>query len=127
MNYLDNFDLTKFVKDLTKNGFAKLPSINSLPNFDELKNNAIDELENKTFKSNLKTHNKILNLMSFNQIILPELIKIAKQQFNFNDKINNSYHIARFIKPSQKSEGYRCHFDSHLYRRYITKDILTKN
>ena len=126
MSYLDNFDLCEFIKDLTKNGYAKLPSIINLPNFDELKNNAINELGNKTFKANLKIHNKILNLMNFEQIILPELIKIAKQQFNFNDELNNSYHIARLIKPSQKNEGYRCHFDSHIFTMVLPILIPTE-
>ena len=86
-----------------------------MSNFDELRRSAIDELGNKTFKSNLNTHKKILNLMKFNEIILPSLSKIAKQKLNFNEKNNNDYHIARLIKPGQNSESYRGHFDSHIF------------
>ena len=115
MNYFNNFSIQEFEEKLLINGFAKLPSIISLSNFDELRRSAIVELGNKTFKSNLNTHKKILNLMKFNEVILPSLTKIAKQKLNFNEKNNNSYHIARLIKPGQNSESYRGHFDSHSF------------
>ena len=115
MNYLDKFEIKKFLKNLEENGFAKLPSLNKLPNFNDLKNNAINELGFKTFSSNSVIHKKILKLMNFDQIILPELLKILKDQIKFDEKFLNTYHIARLIKPGQKSESYRGHFDSHFF------------
>ncbi len=118
MNYFENFNTDNFVNDLLENGISKLPSIKNLRNFSNLRKEAIEELNDKTFKSNLTSHRKILDLMNFNQIIFPELLKIVKLKFKYLES-NNSYHIARFIKPGQVSESYRGHFDSHTFTMVI--------
>ena len=52
--------------------------------------------------------------LNLERYFVPKLFNLAKK-FNYNGKLSNQYHIARRVKPGDRKEMYRAHFDSHLF------------
>ncbi len=121
--YFQNVDIEAKVKKLILNGYCKLPSLKNLSNFDDIKREIFLSLDEKTYKEEDFFHKKILKAIEFDEKFIPHLKKIAKENFQIEGKFNNSYMIKRTVNPGEKFEGYRAHFDSHLFTMVIPINI----
>ena len=100
---------------LKKNGAVKLPSIKHAKWRMEIYESCIKEIGKKSYGENLPSNFKFLEHANILSVLLPKLTAFAKAEFSFIPKINDVYHVCRLVRPGDLSEGYRGHFDSHLF------------
>lgn len=115
------------LEDLISYGYCKLPSVKSLINQSSVFENCKNEMGPKTYFENSKSHLNFLKLMGLYDHLPAVLHKIAKSEFNYSGPLTNSYNIARLVRPGDQSEGYRGHFDAHLFTLVIPINIPGKN
>ena len=126
--YFDNVDIKSKIEELIQKGYCKLPSLNNLQNFKQIKEEIFLSLDDKTYKEENYFHKKILKSIEFEERFFPYLKKIAKEIFLTDTDPNDSYMIKRTVRPGEKFEGYRAHFDSHLFTLVIPINIpINKN
>ena len=121
--YFENVDIKNKIEQLLQNGYCKFPSLNSLPNFKHIRRDIFISLDDKTYKEENYFHKKILQLIEFEEKFLPYLKKIAKEKFLIKQEYKKPYMIRRTVRPGEKFEGYRAHFDSHLFTLVIPINI----
>ncbi|WP_440651931.1 hypothetical protein [Candidatus Pelagibacter sp. HIMB1495] len=119
-------DLDTKLEELIDVGSVKLPSIKKF-NLDKLAIDISNEMGKETFMELCSSHEKFLNKLKLEKYLAPKLLSLAKKKFNYNGKLSNQYHIARKVKPGNRKEMYRAHFDSHLFTLVLPIKIPTTN
>tara|TARA_E500000331_G_C17259621_1_gene714627 strand:- start:731 stop:1438 length:708 start_codon:yes stop_codon:yes gene_type:complete len=107
-------DIDDRLKELSKRGFVKFPSIDFL-NLDNVSKKIYDEMGNSIFFELGLNHKLFLENLLISKYLVPKLFNMAKNIYNFKGKISDQYHIARKVDPGNSKEFYRAHFDSHLF------------
>lgn len=110
--YWNNIDNT--LDQLLEHGFVKLPSLKNF-GIDILANDISNEMGSLTFKELGSAHKKFLDSLELNNYLVPKLLDIAKNKFNYSGDVSNQYHVARKVEPGNSKEMFRAHFDSHLF------------
>jgi len=111
-NYWSDIDLK--LKELTKNGYVKLPSLEHY-GLDAIANKISFDMNGDTFSELCDSHKKFLQDLGVEKHLTPKLFQIARDTLGFKGDIHNQYHIARRVEPGNSKEMYRAHFDSHLF------------
>ena len=111
-NYFSDIDLR--LKELTKNGYVKLPSLEHF-DLDAIGKNINSDMNGDTFTELCDSHSLFLQDLGVDKHLTPKLFKIARDLLGFKGNIFNQYHIARRVEPGNSKEMYRAHFDSHLF------------
>ncbi len=110
--YWNNID--NILDQLLEHGFVKLPSLKNF-GIDILANDISNEMGSLTFKELGTAHKKFLDSLELNNYLVPKLLDIAKNKFNYSGDVSNQYHVARKVEPGNSKEMFRAHFDSHLF------------
>ena len=124
--YFDNVNISQELENLIRLGFCKFPSLKSLKNFEEIRKDIILSQDDKTYKEENFFHYRILKLIKFEEKFLPHLKELAREKFKIKGNLDKPYMIKRTVKPGEKFEGYRAHFDSHLFTLVIPINIPTE-
>ena len=111
-SYFSDIDLR--LKELTKNGYVKLPSLKYF-DLDTIGNKISSDMNGDTFAELCDGHRSFLQDLGVDKHLTPKLLKIARDLLGFKGDISNQYHIARRVEPGNSKEMYRAHFDSHLF------------
>ena len=127
VEYHYNSDQIK--SDLSMNGFARLPSI--LDQVTELNTyeNYMDECGETTYSENSHAQINLISELNL-QPLFDELYRSASIFTKKKLRKGDTYYISRYVSPNQVSEGYRGHFDSHLFTLVLPikiPKILKKN
>lgn len=103
------------LNDLIEQGATKLPSVE----FAEWRNDTyiecLSELGSKTYGENLAANISFLERAKLLEVLLPRLLDIAQNHFKLRVDKDDIYNVCRLVRPGDTSEGYRGHFDSHLF------------
>lgn len=113
MNIWKNID--KDLTNLAENGAVKLPSIKNADWRSEVHNNCTEQMGDKTYGENIPANLDFLDAFGINQILKPKLIELAQDFFGFKVDSTDVYNVCRLVRAGTLSEGYRGHFDSHLF------------
>lgn len=108
-----NYSFEKVLNDLKQFGFAELPSIKSLLKNKDYLDLYKEETKGQTYKENSAAHLKLINDMGLDQLF--SALHLHGCQLGLKCDLNNKYMVSRYVKNGQSSEGYRGHFDSHLF------------
>jgi hypothetical protein len=111
--YCDNLDF--YLEQLPRVGAVKLPSVKDASWRSRTYDQCMKELGVKSYGENLQANLEFLRHSSIITDLLPKLVELAKQQLNVNVSPNDVYNVCRLVRPGDASEGYRGHFDSHLF------------
>lgn len=101
--------------ELITNGYTVVPQLKIS---DNRRQEFIDKIKSKNitgYVSNFSEHNKYLNEKNIYENLKIQLIEVAKDYFKINCSPNDIYKITRVVRPTNISETYRFHFDSHLF------------
>lgn len=113
MKYWDS--LPDNLRSLIREGYCFLPAIKDLFPLDDIFTQCEREIGNKTYAENLETHKKFALESGISSVLSAALFALARDTFGFRGSEDNQYHISRLVRPGDMSEGYRGHFDSHLF------------
>ena len=113
MGFWTNID-TDLV-ELVENGAVKLPSVKSADWRTEVHQKCTDQMGSKTYGENLLANLDFLDAFQINQILKPKLIELANDVFGCKVDSADVYNVCRLVRAGTLSEGYRGHFDSHLF------------
>ena len=113
MNYWNNIDadLTK----LLQNGYVKLPSIFNTELRSSVYRSCLDEIAENTYAENLPSNIEFVKNFGILENLKPKLFEIGRKYFSKNISSEDVYNICRLVRPGDENEGYRGHFDSHLF------------
>lgn len=111
--YCDNLD--DYMKVLVGNGAVKLPSVLNAPWRLETYKACMQELGEKSYGENLAANLQFLQRSSIITSLLPTLVDLAKDHFDMKVSKNDVYNVCRLVRPGDTAEGYRGHYDSHLF------------
>ncbi len=111
--YCKNLD--KFLDELLVAGSVKLPSVKKASWRATTYNDCLFELGDRSYGENLAANMTFLKHTEILTDLLPKLSNIAKKKFNIKVLESNIYNVCRLVRPGDISEGYRGHFDSHLF------------
>ena len=109
-------ELNERKQELVESGFIKFSEpIYNFCDLDELVLNINKNQNQSTYTSESIAHKNILATIDFEKKFTKILYEIAADKFKYNGSSDNQYHITRIIKSGNKYEGFRSHFDSHLF------------
>jgi hypothetical protein len=108
------YDTLKIINNLKSKGYSFLPSIQQQVDNLETYNKFSNEELSKTYSTNSSAHLELVNFLKLDTLFT-ELYERAYEFTNKKIDINDKYFVSRFVSPGQTSEGYRGHFDSHLF------------
>jgi hypothetical protein len=109
-------ELNERKQELVESGFIKFSApIYNFCDLDELVLNINKNKNQSTYISESIAHKNILATVDFEKKFTKILFDLATNKFNYNGAFDNQYHITRIIKSGNKYEGFRSHFDSHLF------------
>lgn len=111
--YFQNID--NLLKKLIVEGAVKLPSIIDASWRQDVYEGCLEEIGNKSYAENLPTNLRFLNEFGILSQLLPKLASLAKENFGITVNDQDVYNVCRLVRPGDESEGYRGHFDSHLF------------
>lgn len=111
--YCDNLD--HYLDKLVSKGSVKLPSVQHAGWRSETYDACLSELREKSYGENLPANIKFLEYSAIMTDLLPKLSNLAREKFNINVSKDDVYNVCRLVRPGDISEGYRGHFDSHLF------------
>ena len=120
------YDVSKIISDIQKDGYARLPSIRELVQKHKIYDNFISECADRTYSENSETQNSLLKLLNLSALF-NALYDLGKNQYDLKIDKDDRYFIARKVNPGQSSEGYRGHFDSHLFTLVLPIKIPERN
>jgi hypothetical protein len=100
--------------DLIKYGFIYLPPISEI-DLKEIDGEISNSMQGKVFKELNSKHKMFIDKILLDKCLAPKLFKLAKEKFEYKGSISNQYHVARMVTNENKKEGYRAHFDSHIF------------
>ncbi len=108
-------NLDQRLDELIKFGAVKLPSVASAEWRENIYDGCLSEIGHKSYGENLKTNLEFLEISGVHSNLLPKLVILAKEQLGINVQNDDVYNVCRLVRPGDSSEGYRGHFDSHLF------------
>jgi hypothetical protein len=111
--YCDKLDT--YMTELVRSGAVKLPSVLNAQWRSGTYQACIDELGNKSYGENLAANLQFLEQSSIITSLLPTLMDLAEDYFGMKVSKNDVYNVCRLVRPGDTSEGYRGHYDSHLF------------
>lgn len=111
--YCPNLD--DFLKVLVSKGSVKLPSVKNAPWRKNLYLECLDQIRNKSYAENLPANQNFLIQTNIISDLLPRLKQISENDLGISVDLNDVYNVCRLVRPGDTSEGYRGHFDSHLF------------
>ena len=111
--YCENLD--KYLDDLMAYGATKLPSVEAELWRSEVYKNCLNQIGQKSYAENLEANINFIHRTHIIDHLLPRLVELAEVQFGKRVKHNDVYNICRLVRPGDLSEGFRGHFDSHLF------------
>ena len=111
--YFQNLD--ELTTGLLENGAVKLPSVLNAPWRTRVLEGCLSEIGTKTYGVNLPSNIWFLNEAGILSELLPKLVKLADKLVSINVNENDIYNVCRVVRPGDRTEGYRGHFDSHLF------------
>ena len=118
--YWEDIDLR--LEELSKNGFVKLPSLESFK-LDDLARSINVEMNGSTFSELGSSHDLFLQQLCIEKYLTPKLYDIARNFLGYRGEMSNQYHIARRIEAGNLKEMFRAHFDSHLFTMVLPVKI----
>ena len=74
-----------------------------------------EEMGEKGFLESSKVHKVIMDELEIMGKLKEFLYKYAIEDLGYKGSIDNQYFVSRKVKPGEKKEKYRAHFDSHLF------------
>jgi hypothetical protein len=107
--------LEEKLKELLLNGYCKFPSTRDLLANSDIYEECLTELREKTFGENLTGNEKLLSILGITEFLAPKLHNLAVNKFNYKGNVGNIYNVCRLVRSGDTSEGFRGHFDSHLF------------
>lgn len=113
MNFWKNIDAD--LTTLVENGSVKLPSVENADWRSEIHKQCINQMGNKTYGENIPANLALLDTFGINQILKPKLVELANKIFSLKVNSSDVYNVCRLVRAGTLSEGYRGHFDSHLF------------
>lgn len=113
MDFWENIDTE--LTDLVVNGSVKLPSVRNANWLSEVHEQCVSQMGNKTYGENISANLAFLDIFGINQILKPKLIELAKDAFGLKVEADDVYNVCRLVRAGTLTEGYRGHFDSHLF------------
>ena len=111
--YCDSLD--SYLEKLANVGAVKLPSVKDASWRARTYDECLQELGEKSYGENLNANFEFLRKSEIISDLLPKLVEFAKEQLNVNVSGSDVYNVCRLVRPGDASEGYRGHFDSHLF------------
>lgn len=124
MNYKQAVDNS--LEDLVKHGFCRLPSVKKLINQSDVFEKCVNEMGSKTYMEGSSAQSDFIRKLGIHDLLPDRLYQIAQSKFNYSGPKSESYNIARLVRPGDQSEGYRGHFDAHLFTLVIPINIPPK-
>ena len=110
-----DIDLEPYFKSLFERGFVHFPSILDRKWRKDVYTSCMEQINSKSYAENLPANLKFLDQVGISRFLAPALAESAKKYFNVSCKVNDIYNVCRLVRPGDTSEGYRGHFDSHLF------------
>ena len=110
-----DIDLEPYFKSLFEKGFVYFPSISDCDWRQDVYANCMEQIYTKSYAENLPANLNFLDQTGISRILAPALLEKAKEYFSISCKVNDIYNVCRLVRPGDTSEGYRGHFDSHLF------------
>lgn len=107
------YDVENSCNEIFQKGFSYLPSIKKLIDENGILEQALSEIDTKTYSTNNTAHLKLIELMNL-EPLFEEVYNKAIKDLKVNIRKDDRYFVARRVNPGQSSEKYRSHFDSHL-------------
>ena len=108
-------DLSGKLEELITHGAVKLDSVKETSWRQGIYDACLNEIGKKSYGENLPANLKFLEVSGILNTLLPKLITIAQQNFSTNVSAPDLYNVCRLVRPGDTSEGFRGHFDSHLF------------
>ena len=108
-------DLDKLLDELLINGAVKLPSVIDATWRKDIYKGCLNEIGTKSYGENLPSNLSFIEKTNILSDLLPRLAKIAEIKFKKKVKLDDVYNVCRLVRPGDRTEGYRGHFDSHLF------------
>lgn len=106
-------DVEKTMLELNTHGFSFLPSVREFVHEFHLINGNYLNHQRKTYQTGGKEHSYFLEKLGLQQLF-NEFYFEAKRLYP-DKNIENQYLVKRLVRPGQVREGYRGHFDAHLF------------
>jgi len=123
MNFEKYWDCIEFkFDDLLKYGFIHLPPMSEI-DLKEIDGKITNSMQGKVFKELSSEHKIFLDKILLDKCLAPKLLQLAREKFKYKGSISNQYHVARMVTNENKNEGYRAHFDSHIFTLVIPINI----
>ena len=113
MTYWNNLD--ENLQLLLREGYCFLPSIKEFFSIDDIFAQCELEIGKRTYAENLAAQEKFAFESGISTVLSSALFNLARSSFGYHGPENNQYHVSRLVRPGDMSEGYRGHFDSHLF------------
>lgn len=101
--------------ELVRSGAVKLPSVLNAHWRSDTYQACMQDLGEKSYGENLAANLRFLQQSSIITSLLPTLVNLANDHFNMKVSKNDIYNVCRLVRPGDTSEGYRGHYDSHLF------------
>ena len=108
-------DIDDCLDELMVNGAVKLRSVKNAPWRNNLYSDLISQIGAKSYGENLPANINFLNEVGIIDCLVPKLAQLAQSHFNKKISKSDIYNVCRLVRPGDSSEGYRGHFDSHLF------------
>ena len=113
MTYWD--DIHQSLSSLLENGFCFLPPIEDVFPLRDIFERCSDEIGERTYAEGLEAHQDFVAHSGIASVLSPALFELARLHFGYTGMEDNQYHVSRLVRPGDVSEGYRGHFDSHIF------------
>lgn len=108
-------DLEPYFKSLFEKGFVYFPSVSDCEWRQDVYANCLKEINTRSYAENLPANLNFVEHTGISRILAPALVKKAKEYFRISCEVDDIYNVCRLVRPGDTSEGYRGHFDSHLF------------
>lgn len=102
-------------ENLLKFGYLSLPEFKlQINDINSIKEGLLQTCIN-TYNANNNHHEDYYKRYKINELLTPQLKRIAELHLNNKVNLTDVYKISRIISESEKNESYRGHFDSHIF------------
>ena len=112
---LFNTDLQPYLEKLFEKGYVYFPSVSDCDWRQEVYATCMKEIKTRSYAENLPANITFLERTGISKILAPALAEKSREYFKIACQVDDIYNICRLVRPGDSSEGYRGHFDSHLF------------
>ena len=116
-------DLNYICNELLENNYCFLPSVEGFFDKEEILDLAVKELGEKNYKESSNVHELIFEKLNFMDLLQKDLYELAVNNFGFSGDVNDVYNVTRLVKPGDSNEGFRGHFDAHIFTLVLPINI----